>query len=251
MLRFVSNLYSVIIFDFAGFLALLYLSLFGYKNIYKFIKKRITYFSHEKKQLQTFSIFLYQYFLITILVWTGFYVGWNKIIKNDSTYMIKILGATLAINIAICVIFSCYFESNKDKLIWVIYLLLFIPIMTIYCFSCSYLIEEKYILCFLFIVFFDLLSITLFIFFTKSDFFVFIFIVCLISNIITIIPFHFFWIKNAKSILIISILAVVFDIYLMYISYFTKKLFPFHYIISTIFFDYGFFFLFIVDLFYH
>ena len=92
--------------------------------------------------------------------------------------------------------------------------------MCIYYYSFSFFIEEKFFLSFIFKTFFSLLSIVLYIFFTKRDF---IFLPSFLMNIITIIAFHFLWIKDLNSIIYISYISFVLNDICLPLSLYMKK----------------------------
>ena len=54
-----------------------------------------------------------------------------------------------------------------------------------------------------------------FCFFSKiSNPLIVVLIRCIIANVLTIIPFHFFWLKNTQALLYISISSLIIDIYI-------------------------------------
>ena len=81
-------------------------------------------------------------------------------------------------------------------------------------------IRRKIYFIFITTILVDLLLITIYSFFLedKHPSLIIIFILCIITNALTIIPSHFFWLKNTETLLHISISSFVMDIYLTVIT---------------------------------
>ena len=94
---------------------------------------------------------------------------------------------------------------------------------------------------FIYNIFFDLVFILFTILISGVDSFGMIFVYCIISNIISIIPLDIFWIKNGKVILYISLISLAADIYIMIFTYVTKKNYENDHIASVIIYNYTFF----------
>ena len=61
------------------------------------------------------------------------------------------------------------------------------------------------------------------------------------SNLATIIPFHFYWLENNTALIWLSILSIVIDIYLAYLSSIIKKHYKNFTYFSVSAFNYGLF----------
>ena len=84
-------------------------------------------------------------------------------------------------------------------------------------FSFSFIFEGKYILSFVFIIFFDLITILILYLIFKNE--IIMFVGCLITDAIAILLFHFFWLKNDTAIIVIPITSFCVIIYLVLFSY--------------------------------
>lgn len=117
-----------------------------------------------------------------------------------------------------------YFTEKHKDFFWNFYPVIFVYFLLIYYLSFIRFIEEKYILCFITIIFVDLSFVTISTFFCylKNPFLI-IFIPCFIAKVFTIIPFHYFWLKNPQILLFISICALVIDIYIIIITHLVYK----------------------------
>ena len=230
-------IYSTLIFNYSIFLAIVFFLYGIFKCIHSIYKKRIT--DEKNKDLfRIFGLLLIQYIIIILFVWVGFSIGLNDNITKNISTIIWIFLAILICIILISIHLLRNIKEMEDGGCWIFYLILYIPIMILLCYSVSYFVEEKYILSFIFIIFFELLSIFLCVFFGKS-FFGFIPISCVIANLVTIFPFHFFWLNNETAHIVFWILGGLGDIYFSVIAYFFQRedilYFP------VVCFDYGFF----------
>ena len=233
--------YSPIIFNYGIFIGLAHVIDLGIKAFYNLLKKKFYDFDFEESQIKIFAILLGQYTIITIIVWIGFSLGWNKVMEENNTTMGWLIAVDSIISFILSTVFICNRDDPSSKKEWYIFHVVFVPIMIIYFFAFSNPIESKYILGFIFIIFFDLLFIVLGIFIFESEKITSIIYYCLISNLLTIIPFHFFWLKNATALLVISILTILVDIYLIVLKYITKKIYEEYISFSVLTFDYGLF----------
>jgi len=112
----------------------------------------------------------------------------------------------------------------RKKNLFFLYLILFIPTVILFFFSLSYFIPKEIILCSLYILFFDILSIGIYTFISKAYNKFWILFLELMVNVITIPIFYFTWIKNVYYIICISDISIIFMIYFLIISYIVFKL---------------------------
>ena len=233
--------YSAIIFNYGIFIGFAHVIILGIKAFCNLLKKKFYDFDFENSQIKVFAILLGQYTIITIIVWIGFSFEWNKALQENNTTMGWLIAVDTIINFILSCIFLCNRDNPSSNKEWYIFHVVFIPIMIIYFFAFSNPIESKYILGFIFIIFFILLFIVLGIFIFESEKITSLIYYCLLSNLLTIIPFHFFWLKNETALLVISILTVVVDIYLIIVKYITKKEYEEYISFSVLTFEYGLF----------
>ena len=203
--------------------------------------KKNLYPEEYKTKLKIFGIILYQYIFIILFVWIGFSFDWNKGIKYSDTANSWLLSIASIGIFVICCHFLCLFSDPEESVCCIIYHILYLPIMIIYYYSFSRIIEEKYILGFLFIIFFVLLSIVLFILFSRSKNPCYIFLIGLSVSAICILFFHFLWLKSNTALISLIILLILIDIYLAVLLGVTEEYFKKNFILSVVAFDYGFF----------
>ena len=250
--------FSTLIFNYGIVLGLAWIIAKGLNYIIDLILKRIKNENLEEMQFIPFCILLGQNIIIFIVVWIGFHLGWNEYLKNDSKYFNWFISINIIMNFILSFFQAIFYDNYEDHIIWYIFHIMYIPMMIIYYNLFSCLLDEKFILCFIFIIVLDMMFSSLGIFIFLKDSYCILFFYCIISNLATIIPLYYFWIKNYEFIIYISIAAFIVDIYIMVIAYITqKKQTQFTYIFSVIAYDYTFFTIifllsvgFIISLFY-
>ena len=222
--------YSTLIFNYNIFLVVIY---FLYRL---FIIISGIYNNEEHgNRAKVFGIFLCQYIFIIIFVWIGFSFGWNV---NMSDWIVSISSFVLLI-MSIYFIVKC--KEPEEGGHWVYHqILLYIPIVIIFCYYLSKNLEEKYILCYLFILFFELLFIILYMYFGRSSHSGYLLLFSLLPGIIATIIFHFFWLKNLTAFIWLLILSILTSIYLSVTSKFTKDVLKNNIELSVVAFNYGF-----------
>ena len=173
--------------------------------------------------IKMFGILLLQHVVITIAVWVGFSFGWNDGLREDFTAMGWIIGIVTVVNCVICINFLVSVDIDYyEGCTFLFGIIFYVPMMIIYFYAFSRTIENKFILSFVFILFFDFLSILLCIFFCNSHLGA-IFGSCFVANIFTIIPFHFCWLNDGNALIWLIVLSIITDAYLTLISYLTNK----------------------------
>ena len=160
-------------------------------------------------------IYLCQNILIIIFVWIGFSFDWNKVIKIGHYN-----GWIIAVNVVFLLIPSIHYlflfdsPDNDCALLEIIYNILYIPLMIIFYYLFSTIINEKYILCFIFIIFIELFLILIFMIFADSSNYWIIATISILSGVISSILFHFCWFHNTKAFTWIIIFSILIGIYL-------------------------------------
>ena len=233
-------LYSVLIFNYGIISGLSFILAFVIKKFIDSLKKNVK-FALEETKFKEFLLLLVEYIFIIILVYIVFNNDYNSLLKQNSTAFNWFISVTVIILFIICLIIIIAEIGKEKNNCWYIFYVLYIPLMIIFYSLFSCLLKEKYILCFLFIIFFDLVFILFTILISGVDSFGMIFVYCIISNIISIIPLDIFWIKNGKVILYISLISLAADIYIMIFTYVTKKNYENDHIASVIIYNYTFF----------
>ena len=239
--------YSSLIFDYNLILGII---LIIYKPFYFCNERRKRNNYDFEKNIKKFGILLIQYAIITIFVWIGFSFGWNDNIRDDN-FLIRLLTCLSSMaNVGIClasIINTDLFNDLSENVCDIFYIIFHVPLMIIYIYAFSIIIENKYILSFVFILFLDMLCIFLFVSSCNSNFLA-AFISCLFSNIIAIILFHFCWLYNVKALIWLIVLSIITNIYLNIMVYLAQDKFEDKIIFSVFSINYGLFIL-IVGLF--
>ena len=234
--------YSSLIFDYNIILGIILIILKSNLFIFSFCQENNKDDDDDEKgsELKIYGTLLLQYAIITVFVWVGFSFGWNDGLREDFTGAGCLVGISTLVNIIICAyLLNSIQLDNYEGNILEICIIFHVPIMIIYIYGFSRTIENKYILSFVFILFFDFLSIILCISVFSSHSGA-IFSSCFYSNILCIILFHFFWLNNVTALIWLIVLSIFSDIYLAIVS-FSLRGKTIHTIFSIAIFDYGFF----------
>ena len=237
--------YSIVIFNFGIFLYFAY----NLKKFFIYVRNNFNEINQEKSQIKIFLIFLVQYILIIVTIWIVLETK-NMSIK-DSTFgknlFHELFWPPTGLNLIIFLVFSFFYfleDTDTDYKGFIICHVLYVPIMILYYLAFSYVIEGKYILCFTFIIFLDLLAIIILFLFFKTEKLRYIFIACFVVDTIAILLFHFFWLNNTSAIIAFPILSIGIIIYLIIGSYLTKTdYFEEKFQMKVVLIDYGLFFL--------
>ena len=205
--------YSIIIFNYGIFLA--------FSNVIEkliiYMKKNYDEAFIEKKILMiTFFILIIQYIFIISILWILLSFIRSNFEEYDLKYFHIFFWPPIALIIIVFVLIIC-FLANHHFHAPIICHVLYIPIMVCCYFSFSFIFEGKYILSFVFIIFFDLITILILYLIFKNE--IIMFVGCLITDAIAILLFHFFWLKNDTAIIVIPITSFCVIIYLVLFSY--------------------------------
>ena len=130
-----------------------------------------------------------------------------------------------------------------------LYLYLIYPIFYVWVLSSllwvlAHVIYLDYVLSITFIMFFDYLFIVTGIVISKDYISSKLIIICLIiSNLLTIIPFHYFWLKNVTATIKISAITLAIDVYIIITYKVAFEKFPKTVLFALVVFNYGIFFI--------
>ena len=105
----------------------------------------------------------------------------------------------------------------------------------------STIINEKYILYFIFILFFELFISLIFMFFEKSSNYWIIGFISILSGALCSILLQFLWIKNITAFIWIIVLSTLIGIYLTIVLYTIKKYYEDKIFIAILTLNYSFF----------
>ena len=194
--------YSALIFNYNIFLELFHLFII--------IQERI---KEAGPELTTFYALLTQYIFITIIVWVGFFYEWDKFFNEEEIAMEFFLTLVISYNIIPSFYYYKYYKEGSESCVSNIFPILYVPMVVLFCYTLSGLVEEKYILSIIIIILCDLFLISIVSLILDKINSKLIIFICLISNCATILPFHFFWLQNDDAIIIISSLSFIIDIY--------------------------------------
>ena len=238
--------YPVIIFEYGIFLGLEY----GIKKavifIYRYITGNLDEYDIAKEKAKIFIILLIQYTIIIIVVWITFAAIGKESVSLGTFH--ALFWICTVINLIICIVIVCNSLKPSDSRGYYFCSIIYVPIMISYYIAFSYAINKEQILSFLFIIFFDLLSIVILILVFKTDHCGFVFIACIIPSIIAVICYHFCWFHKQIILTNISVIASFIIIYIVVGFIIIKRVpdgsdeyYENYYIFSVILFDYGFF----------
>ena len=173
--------------------------------------------------IKMYFILILQYILIIIIIYLGFIFEFNKYIISNNKAMIWIFSVTSFIILvaSLILVIALYNHSDKTPKKWNLYHFIYFFAIILYLFLLSKFVEPNNILCLLFIYFLDLLVLEIIVLIFKTDSYS-IFLSILIINIISVILFHFLWIKNNTSLICISIIASAFVLYQIICFFFVK-----------------------------
>ena len=221
--------YTAMIFDYG--------ILFGFPYIIilmiDYMERNITF--------KIFFILLYQYLVIDLIVWIALPIikKNNKNISFFSLFMILCFFISLLMSFfLLCTLKKGFCKKEGFRKVNLIF---YVPIMIIIYIHFSFIIKDDYVLCFILEIFFDLLSITLYIFIWNLDSFTYpLAIILFCSKVVTFIPFYFIFIKDGLVLLYIFLANLGVDIYLYFISRLALDKFNLYddYLMAIVFIDY-------------
>ena len=113
--------------------------------------------------------------------------------------------------------------------------------MIIFYYLFSTIINEKYILCFIFIIFIELFLILIFMIFADSSNYWIIATISILSGVISSILFHFCWFKNTTAFIWIIVFSALIGVYLTVLLALINKYCDDTIFISVMALNYGFF----------
>ena len=217
--------FSVILFNYGIILGLAYFIKLKLNFLIDYSKRRI-----ENRQFRIFGILLGQYFIIAIFVLMSFCFEWNKSIKNNIDTCDAIIFLTNIINIVLCITGYLNFpgktkekeDINSNNILY-IHHIIYMPMMITNYLICSRWINESYILCFIFLIFIDLFSISLYISISGKDYWIIILLICTVVNSIISLVLNYIWLDDAEKALNIFSLSLGPVIYLIVTSAFLKQ----------------------------
>ena len=239
-------IYSTIIFNFSILYAIAFSLTKIISDLYQYIINfKSLYTENILFLVKIYFIDIIQFILIIFFVYLGFFLELNKYFISNTKFMIwtfvVVSFILLLLSLILCLIKYNHRETNGNG--WNIYHFIFVPSIIIYSFLLSKFVEQKIILCLLFIFLSDLIALELYTLYSKSDNFCGYFFIPFIINAIAVILFHFLWIKSNIAIIYIPIIAFAYVIYLnIFIFLFIKAICDKDEIkIASIFITYGIF----------
>ena len=232
--------YSSLIFDYNIILAIISV-IYIISEYFSSRCKKVEINDESENRLKTYGTLLLQYLIITIFVWIGFFLGWNDGVRDNFTAIGVLVGICTVVNVIMSIRYLIHFEEPDNYRGCEIFSIIFyVPLMIIYFYGFSASIENKYILSFVFILFFDILSMFLSVYFCDPHYKA-VLGSCFISNIIAIILFHFFWLNNVKALIWLIVLSFFTDIYFAIMAYITQSKYRNIIMFPVTSFNYGFF----------
>ena len=171
------------------------------------------------KLLKIFLILIIQFVIIFALVYFGFLL---KINEKFIDGLGPILGTFIPVTIVILLIAIPTFILMDDDFseCWnyfqaILYFIIYIFAITFYCFLLSKFTEQRYILCTLSQILYQFIAIEIYLFIFKSTNSIGYAFSIIFINLISILLFYFFWIKERVPIVIISSISLGYIIYLI------------------------------------
>ena len=224
--------YFILFFNYGIFLLLLYILIFP-----------IRYLLNKEDNIlsKVIGIFLVQNILIIIFVWIGFSFEWNRDIKLG--YYLEWIIPVNSVFLLIASIHNMFLFKNtqKEHAGLSIYLVLYIPMMILYYYLFSRIINEEYILSFIFIIFIESFLSVIFMILAKSSNYWIIAAISIISGIVSSILFHFCWFKNTTAFIWIIVFSALIGVYLTVLLALINKYCDDTIFISVMVLNYGFF----------
>lgn len=216
------------------------------RNIFSKIKDYINNLDSNNKLLFYSLLFLLiQIVIIFIFALLGFSLGISEIfVKHPLANLIPTTVITFLMSITCyCVLIS------RNRVLTYIYIILYIPCITLYCFALSGIMNKNNVICGLVLYVLDILSfiIAILIFDYGLKMLILFGIISGVISIVILIIFHYKLIKKGLITFKISTVGLSEIIYLIIISiYVVKRLDDYDYIYATMAFNLGKFVIFII-----
>ena len=202
--------YSIIIFNYGIFLALSNVI----EKLIIYMKKNYDEAFIEKKILMiTFFILIIKYIFIISILW----ILLSFIRSNFEEYDEKNFHRFFwPVTVTILIIMPFFHKCDL-----IIFNVLYVPFIICYYFGFSLIIEGKFILSFVFIIFLDLVTILILYLIFKNE--ILMYAGCIIIDAIAILLFNFLWLNNDTEIIVIPIISFFLIVYLAINSCLSKK----------------------------
>ena len=163
--------------------------LYALLELFSFMCVEVEYLRNRAK---IFTTFLVQFFFIGIFVYIGIVTHINKAFNYYDDRLA--FGLTFGLNVGFSFILCVYLLIQIDKIdgdcCCYFYIIIYIPIIILFFFCFSSFTSDESIIAFIIVTFFKLLSIVIFLIFCGYKTFWLLFLICLISDGITI-PLQF------------------------------------------------------------
>ena len=228
-------LFSSLLFNYGIILIIIHV-LFFFFGLICFIYGENPTNEEQENKLKSFGILFYQYIFIITFVWIGFAFEWYYVIE----YAPWINGIISTGFFIISIHFLCLVKEPEEGCCWIVYQIIYIIIMIDIYYFFSLVLEAVYVLAFTFVIFFEILSIILSIFFYGSINVGVMFASCFLTSLVSILFFHFLWLQNGTALTWLLILCISSAIYLSVVGWATKEYYKKDVIFSAIALDYGF-----------
>ena len=236
------SLFSTLIFNYSIFLGIITLLYKIFRCFCSIWEDRFND-GDNNKTFKIFCILVFQYAIILLFVWLGYYFEWIK--KDSSNTVILILFILVSI---VNLIINCYFlsyyehlEKEGGGLLWFCMFFYVLMMIIYFYFFVIYLIEGQYILGFVIILFFNFISGFLCIFLSGSSNIILTLISFLLSNIVSILLIHFLWLKNITALIWFIVLSISIDSYFIGMKNWIDDSYKWKVDFSIFLFNFGFF----------
>ena len=186
--------------------------------------------------LKIFLRLIIQFIIIFIFTLLGFIFEINKVItKND------IVGKVFFYSISILILIMCYSallinESKRGSPWLYIYLILYIPCMVYYCFLISSVTDNVNVLCGLILYILDILTFIITILIFQKIYYILFMAFSALITTITLLIFHFGWIKDGLVTFKISTVGLSEILYIVFVAIYSIEKVN-KYLYATIVFD--------------
>ena len=206
-----------------------------FNNINEYLNKLGGY---EEILVKSFLHLIIQFIIIFIFTYLGFIFEINKVFIKSS---IVLWGTFIVTSIIIIALFlNAINIDNKGSKLLYIHLIVYIICVVFYCFLLSSVTDNINIICGLTLYILDILSFIVVILIFKDIKYIAFMIFSSVITIITLLIFHFAWIKDGLITFKISTVGLSEIIYLIIITYFSIEK-VYEYLYETIIIDLGIF----------